>query len=45
MTAYGIMLALFARERFGIGQRVDASLLGGQIEMGRLQFQMYFMMG
>jgi len=45
MTAYGILLALLARERFGIGQRVDASLLGGQIEMVRLQFQMYFMMG
>lgn len=45
MTAYGVLLAIIARERFGIGQRVDASLLGGQIEMGRLQFQMYFMMG
>lgn len=45
LTAYGVLLALFVRERFGIGQRVDASLLGGQIEMGRLQFQMYFMMG
>ncbi len=45
MTAYGILLALLARERFGIGQRVDASLLGGQVEMVRLQFQMYFMMG
>jgi len=45
MTAYGVLLALIVRERYGIGQRVDASLLGGQIEMGRLQFQMYFMMG
>jgi CoA:oxalate CoA-transferase len=45
LAAYGIILALFARERYGVGQRVDASLLGGQIEMGRLQFQMYFMMG
>ncbi|MCX5995469.1 MAG: CoA transferase, partial [Chloroflexi bacterium] len=44
LTAYGVLLALLARERFGIGQRVDASLLAGQIEMGRLQFQMYFMM-
>ncbi len=40
-----MLLAIIARERFGIGQRVDASLLGGQIEMGRLQLQMYFMMG
>lgn len=45
MTAYGIMLAIIVRERFGFGQRVDASLLGGQIEMGRLQLQMYLMMG
>ncbi len=45
LAAYGVILALLARERYGIGQRVDASLLGGQIEMGRLQFQMYFMMG
>jgi len=45
LAAYGVLLAIVARERFGIGQRVDASLLGGQIEMGRLQFQMYFMMG
>ncbi|MBE0480156.1 MAG: CoA transferase [Dehalococcoidia bacterium] len=45
VTAYGVMTALLARERYGIGQRVDASLLGGQIEIGRLQFQMYLMMG
>jgi CoA:oxalate CoA-transferase len=45
LAAYGVILALFARERYGIGQRVDASLLGGQIEIGRLQLQMYFMMG
>ena len=45
LTAYGVLLALLARERFGIGQRVDSSLLAAQIEMGRLQFQMYFMMG
>jgi CoA:oxalate CoA-transferase len=45
LAAYGVILALFARERYGIGQRVDASLLSGQIEMGRLQLQMYFMMG
>lgn len=45
ITAYGVLLALFARERFGVGQRVDASLLGSQIEMGRLQLQMYLMMG
>jgi len=45
MTAYGILLAIIARERFGIGQRVDASLLGGQIEMGRLLLHAYLAMG
>jgi CoA:oxalate CoA-transferase len=45
VTAYGILLAIIARERYGVGQRVDASLLGGQIEMGRLQLQMYLMLG
>ncbi len=45
VTAYGIIIALFARERFGIGQRVDASLLGSQIEMGRLMFHAYLAMG
>ena len=45
MTAYGVLLAIISRERFGVGQRVDASLLGGQIEMGRLQLQMYLMLG
>ena len=43
VTAYGIMVALFVRERTGIGQRVDASLLGGQIELGRLSLQQRLM--
>lgn len=30
-TAYGIMAALFARERTGIGQKVDTSLMGSLI--------------
>jgi crotonobetainyl-CoA:carnitine CoA-transferase CaiB-like acyl-CoA transferase len=30
-TAYGVMAALVARERLGIGQKVDSSLLGGLI--------------
>ncbi len=30
-TAYGILAALFARERLGVGQRVDSSLLGSMI--------------
>ena len=28
-SAYGILAALIARDRYGIGQKVDASLLGG----------------
>jgi len=43
VTAYGIIMALFVRERLGIGQRVDASLLGGQIELGRLALQGFTM--
>lgn len=43
VTAYGILLALIARDRYGMGQRVDASLLSGQIELGRLSLQSYLM--
>jgi len=45
MTAYGVLLAIIARERYGVGQRVDASLLGGQIEIGRLLLHAYLAMG
>jgi len=45
ITAYGILLAIIARERLGIGQRVDASLLGGQIEVGRLGLFEYLASG
>ena len=45
VTLIGILLALVARERKGIGQMVDASLLGGQIELGRLSLTQYLMMG
>ncbi|MEE8471970.1 MAG: CoA transferase [Dehalococcoidia bacterium] len=31
MTAYGVVSALLARERFGIGQEVNASILGGLV--------------
>ncbi|MDD5094436.1 MAG: CoA transferase [Dehalococcoidia bacterium] len=37
--SYGIMLALFERERSGIGQEVDVSLLGSQAAMGQLALQ------
>ncbi len=33
MFAYGIVLALLARERFGVGQQVDVSLLGTQLAL------------
>ena len=45
MTAYGIVLALFAREKTGLGQKVEASLLAGQIELGRLMLQLYLLSG
>jgi crotonobetainyl-CoA:carnitine CoA-transferase CaiB-like acyl-CoA transferase len=44
-TAYGILLAIIARERMGEGQMVEASLLSGQIEIGRLAFQNYLLTG
>jgi len=44
-TAYGILLAIIARERTGEGQMIEASLLSGQIEIGRLQLQSYLMTG
>lgn len=45
MTAWGILLALYAREKTGEGQMVEASLLGGQIELGRLALSMYLFSG
>ena len=36
MTAYGIMTALFAREKLGIGQKVDTSLLMSLITLEAL---------
>lgn len=33
MFAYGIVLALLARERLGVGQQVDVSLLGTQLAL------------
>jgi crotonobetainyl-CoA:carnitine CoA-transferase CaiB-like acyl-CoA transferase len=42
---YGIMLALFDRERTGMGQEVEASLLGGQIWFAQLGLQRYLFSG
>ena len=41
VLAYGIMVALFTRERMGIGQEVEVSLLGSQASMGQLALQRY----
>ncbi len=41
VTAYGVVLALLARERYGVGQMVEASLMGSVIEMCRLWLQFY----
>ncbi len=39
MLAYGIMVALFTRERTGAGQEVEVSLLGSQAAFGQLALQ------
>ena len=39
VMAYGIMVALFHRERTGTGQMVHASLLGSWIEVGGINLQ------
>jgi crotonobetainyl-CoA:carnitine CoA-transferase CaiB-like acyl-CoA transferase len=45
MLAYGIVLALFAREKTGIGQEVSTSLLGSQAWLGSLGLQAYLFYG
>lgn len=45
MLAYGIVMALFARERHGIGQEVEVSLLGTQASLGQLALQRYLFSG
>jgi len=45
MLAYGILAALMARERHGIGQEVDASHLGSMIQLQGLAVSMRLMMG
>ncbi|MDP2954760.1 MAG: CoA transferase, partial [Chloroflexota bacterium] len=39
MLSYGIMVALFTREKSGVGQEVEVSLLGSQAAMGQLALQ------
>jgi len=43
--ALGVVLALVVRERFGIGQRVDTSLYGGQIMLQTWEIDHYSMLG
>ncbi len=45
MLAYGVMMALFTRERTGIGQEVEVSLLGSQAAYGQLALQRYLFSG
>jgi CoA:oxalate CoA-transferase len=43
--AHGILAALFMRERTGLGQQIDASLLGGQVELQSHLLQGYLFSG
>lgn len=45
MLAYGVLAALLARERFGVGQKVDASHLGSMIWLQGLSVASRAMMG
>lgn len=45
MTAYGIMTALFTRERTGIGQEIHASLLGGLLWLQAMALSMTCLWG
>jgi formyl-CoA transferase len=43
--AQGVLLALLARERFGVGQDVDVSQLGSMLGLQALSFNNFLMMG
>jgi len=45
MLAYGVMTALVARERYGVGQEVNASHLGSMIALQGLNVSMRTMLG
>ena len=45
MLSYGILTALFARERHGVGQKVDASHLGSMMMLQGLSVAMKLMVG
>jgi len=44
-TAYAIAAALFARERTGVGEYIDVSMLGGQMALLTYQAGLYFTSG
>ena len=45
MLAYGVLAALLARERYGVGQQVDASHLGSMMALQGLNVTMRTIMG
>jgi crotonobetainyl-CoA:carnitine CoA-transferase CaiB-like acyl-CoA transferase len=45
MLAYGVLAALLARERYGVGQQVDASHLGSMMALQGLNISMRTIMG
>ena len=45
MLAYGVLAALMARERFGVGQQVDGSHLGSMMMLQGLSVSMLSMLG
>jgi formyl-CoA transferase len=45
MLAYGVVVALFHRKRTGAGQRIDASLLAGNMYGASLDLQAYLAIG
>jgi len=45
MLAYGVLAALLARERYGVGQQVDASHLGSMMALQGLNVSMRTIMG
>jgi crotonobetainyl-CoA:carnitine CoA-transferase CaiB-like acyl-CoA transferase len=45
MLAYGVLAALLARERFGVGQEVDASHLGSMMQLQGLSVSARLMWG
>ncbi len=42
LLAFGVSTAIVARERFGVGQHVDVSLIGGMTALQSMQFTRYF---